>query len=440
MPLLTPRRRVNAPFLWRAHDGLNRDGKLVARSFDSEVDGTFTRTGQKYVADANGRLTLAPYGVPAFVGARKELLTERATTNLCIRSQEFDTWTDSGSPCAVSANAIVAPDDTLTADLLTPTTTASYRFRSVTFTADGEKSWSLFVKAGTSVRSAFTVYDITAAASRHVVGIVWTAGVPTLSTLSGAGTLYPVVALANGWYRVMFSATGIIAANNNAGLFYPENTGAGTGTAYAWGAQAENNRFCSSYIPTTSATAFSAADRLTFPVDAVTRDFTFLVDGTPYGMANRADNNYSEATFLSWGGSTSTDWRLQFRGNAGTSHRRPQACLLPATGGGSQSVADVPGSATLGFGTPRCIFCVQFRKVDGGLRAMDSYYDGVRVAGSGVWNTGGIIGPVTSWAVPELRIGRYTDSNDAGFAFGAVAIQYDHRTTAEMLELAGITP
>jgi hypothetical protein len=207
----------------------------------------------------------------------RTLLLEPQRTNLCIRSEEFDTWTDSGT-CNVTANSIAAPDSATTADLLTATTTASFRRRAVTFTGDGEKAFSLYVKTGTSTQSLVILRDQTAATSRHSVTVTWTAGVPTLATGAGAGTLYPVEALANGWYRILFSATGIVAANTNEVWVFPD-TLVGTGTVYAWGAQAENAVVPSSYIPTAASTVTRNADSLYFPFTAPPQALTVYVRG-----------------------------------------------------------------------------------------------------------------------------------------------------------------
>jgi hypothetical protein len=204
------------------------------------------------------------------------LLLEPQRTNLCIRSEEFDTWTDV-STCNVTANTTIAPDGATTADTLTATLTASARRRDCTFTGDGEKAVAVFLKAGTSGLVRVALVDGTAPATRHSVNVTWTAGVPALTTNVGAGTLYPVQAYGNGWYRIMFSATGVVAANSNSVRIFPDVT-SGTGTVLAWGAQAENAVVPSSYIPTAATTITRNADSLYWALASlVPREMTVYV-------------------------------------------------------------------------------------------------------------------------------------------------------------------
>jgi hypothetical protein len=204
------------------------------------------------------------------------LLLEPQRTNLCIRSEEFDTWTNVN--VTVTANSAVAPDGTATADLLTSTVSASARrVQALTFTGDGEKCASVFLKAGTSARTSLVLFQVSSSISRHDVSVNWSGGVPTIATNAGGGTLYPIVALGNGWYRIQFSATGIVAAETNQLHIYPDRI-AGTGTVLAWGAQAENAVVPSSYIPTAALTVTRNADSLFWDIPAlVPREMTVYV-------------------------------------------------------------------------------------------------------------------------------------------------------------------
>jgi hypothetical protein len=127
----------------------------------------------------------------------RTLLLEPQRTNLCIRSEEFDTWTSVGGNTAVTANSAIAPDGTATADTLTAIGANGRITRPCTFTGDGEKCLSVFLKQGTASVNWLEFNDATALVLRHRVAVTWTAGVPALSTLSGAGTLYPVQSLGN---------------------------------------------------------------------------------------------------------------------------------------------------------------------------------------------------------------------------------------------------
>ena len=217
-------------------------GLVTSTTFDGFVD------------NVSVKLVPGNHAIQATSASRPTL---QARANLLTSSEQFDAWSDSTPTCTVTANAIVAPDGTTTADLLTATGTGSYRSRSVTYTGDGTKALSFYVKEGTSSQGSITVYDGTAVVSRHIVRVTWTAGVPSLSTVSGSGTLFPVETIGSGWYRIKFTATGIVAANSNVLLFYPNNTGAGTGSVYVWGAQAENATTASTYQRVVTATDYA---------------------------------------------------------------------------------------------------------------------------------------------------------------------------------------
>ena len=231
-----------------------------------------TTAGTGVVRDAH---YVTPTGASAPV---RTLLLEPQRTNLCIRSEEFDTWTSFGGS-SVTANAAVAPDGSTTADLIVATTTAGQRRREVSFTGDGTKCVALFAKAGTSTQSRVALRDITAALDRRVVLVNWSAGVPTLADGGGAGTLYPVQSLGNGWYRLMFAVDAVVAANVNNIVVSPD-IAVGTNDCLFWGAQAENAVVPSSYIPTVATTVTRNADSLYWDIPAlVPRELTVYVRG-----------------------------------------------------------------------------------------------------------------------------------------------------------------
>jgi hypothetical protein len=214
------------------------------------------------------------------------LLLEAQRTNLVLRSEEFSdvSWNKSVS---VTANAITAPDASLTADLLVADGSVAFQNinRDVTFTGDGEKCIAIYLKAGTSASSRVELRDATAGLARHRIAVTWIGGVPTISTESGAGTLYPIESLGNGWYRISFSATGIVATPNvNSIRIYPTTFSFGTaGNVYAWGAQAENAVVPSSYIKTEGTTVTRNADSLYFPFTAPPQAMTIYARGVERG-------------------------------------------------------------------------------------------------------------------------------------------------------------
>lgn len=186
------------------------------------------------------------------------LLIEEQRTNLFLRSEDFAGW--SSSSVTVSVDSTVAPDGTTTADTLTSAASTAYVFQNASFTGDGTKSVSVFLKAGTSTITAIQLRDTTTpAAARALVNITWSGGVAT--AVASVGTVEGLDPYPNGWYRLRILAPGVIAANANQLRIQPDIVASpGTGSVIAWGAQTENGAFATSYIPTVASQVTRTAD------------------------------------------------------------------------------------------------------------------------------------------------------------------------------------
>jgi hypothetical protein len=310
-------RRVCARFLFDAAHGIDPRGRPV--TVDGRI-GVFSRASSKTAVDSDGRV----YTVPAGQLARTWVLDpttgltvpaislEPQRTNICIRSQEFDTWNNDGiGGTSVTADASVAPDGTMTADLVVSLGVAGRRRRNVTFTGDGTKCAAVFLKAGTSSRTDVAIQDFTASENRHLVRVNWSGGIPSLTTGVGSGTLYPVEPLGDGWWRILFSADGVVAANINRIQLFPDPVD-GTGTVLAWGAQAEDAVVPSSYVPTEGTTVTRNADSLYWEVPGlVPEESTFYVRGVLQspGAATDSPGNAQGILFVGTNSNT-TDPRL----------------------------------------------------------------------------------------------------------------------------------
>ena len=83
---------------------------------------------------------------------------------------------------------------------------------------DGKNTFAAFVKeitAPSGGNSEIEVYDNTAAASRVVINLAWSASVPTASIGSGSGEVGAAVDCGGGWYLILFTANNIVASNEN---------------------------------------------------------------------------------------------------------------------------------------------------------------------------------------------------------------------------------
>lgn len=428
--LPSARTRISqVPFLFRAADCIDENG-IYALSYGKRVAGVFTRSSPKTIVDQRGQLVRIPNGavLPSVVGGQVSALLEPASENLCIRSEEFDTWSRSAG-VSVTVDAIAAPDGTTTADLITDggALAANQINRVVTATGDGEKCMSLYVKAGTAAQTQVGWRDATVAAWRHLVTVTWSAGVPTLSTFTGAGTLYPVEALANGWYRILFSATGVVAANTNTFFIYPTGSASAVaGTVYAWGAQAENAVVPSSYIKTEGSTVTRNADVLYFDVPALNppRAMSFYLRGVDRGRPNAASGD-SCLLFVGTNESlTDPRWAI-FRNTIGGGYQ-----AVHDDGAGISSTAAVGGTAVRG----------DLIALRGVLGASGTARLGVSINGAAESVSAEASGATLqgAWAGTRLYVNQFGGGLHTQFAYTHVLIAEGVRTMDELRALAGV--
>lgn len=110
------------------------------------------------------------------------------------------------------------------------------------YTGDGEKAAAVYMKQG-SAGTNFVGILANGSTFRHRVDVTWSGGVPSLSTGDGAGTLFPVEPVGGGWYRIGFTATGVLASDTNTVVVYPAgNFSTGTGSVIVFGYNTWNER------------------------------------------------------------------------------------------------------------------------------------------------------------------------------------------------------
>jgi hypothetical protein len=371
---------------------------------------------------ATGVVRDAHYVTPTGASAAvRTLLLEPQRTNLCVRSQEFDnaSWTKFNA--SVTANVAISPDGTATADLITSTTAFGFAQIAVTFTGDGTKCAAVFLKAGAAAISQISLRDLTAAVVRHEINVTWTAGVPSLATSSGAGSLYPVEAYGNGWYRVMFSADSIVAANSNA--FRVTGANSLNGTVLAWGAQAEDAVVPSSYIPTVATTVTRNADSLYWALASlVPREMTV----------------YARSVNLGWASDTGGPALIFHIGTSGTfTDPRLQATKTSVAGRYASTYDDgvTPNSAIVNTTAATLFDVVEIRLV---LTATFAQTLGYSVnAAAELTGAVAASGPAAAFAAARFYLFGATESLQP-IAFTNVAIALGTKTRAEMRSIAGV--
>lgn len=206
---------------------------------------TFTRASSATYFDEFGVMRTVSSNVPRIdhnpvTGECLGLLVEEQRTNLLTYSEQFDNaaWHKLGTS-VVSANAISAPDGTVSADLISNCTGYDNRFSNltpVTISGGGTYTFSVYVRSSGN-------------------------GSKAMLQLGSSGGTYKTVSvvksLAQEWNRFDLQIT---TNSDNTGLFVIIYGDVGTSEFYVWGAQLEAGAFPTSYIPTTSAQVTRAAD------------------------------------------------------------------------------------------------------------------------------------------------------------------------------------
>jgi hypothetical protein len=259
------------------------------------------------------------------------LLVEPAATNLLERSEEFDDayWTKEGS--SISANALNAPNGTLTADkLIESALNEFHNVYSAVFSGTSDKrTVTVYAKAGerdrltiamwqgsTGTRTANATFDLTNGTvlfNSSAAGGTWT-NIESDITEAADG-YYRCRLTANGdgqSYRVYLSLTDPAQVTPIVGRGTPAYLGNGTNSLSIWGAQLETGSIATSYIPTVAATATRNADVIS---KTGVSGFIGQTEGTVYAEVDL--RNVATARIIELGDGTSANRiLLRFTGGA----------------------------------------------------------------------------------------------------------------------------
>lgn len=186
-------------------------------------------------------------------------LVEYAPHNLFLRSQEFDNASWTLGAATVTANAVAAPDGTITADKLIADGTSSvvHNIRQGVTSTGIPVTFSFYAKQGEYPKCGIREGAATGgyATFNLSTGVV-------IEQLVGTAT---IASVGNGWYRCTFTIT----ATNPRADIYPLPSGYTSGSPfsytytgdsssgiYLWGAQASQGPLPLDYTPTTSAAVY----------------------------------------------------------------------------------------------------------------------------------------------------------------------------------------
>ena len=199
-------------------------------------------------------------------------LIKNSVANLLLRSEEFDdaSWGKTGLLAFGSgstADAITAPNGTVTADLLTEDTGNSTHslLQGATISAGSTLSVSLYVKPALGTRHIRIQLSSDAGANGFRAYFDLSQfSVAQQTSAFGTGSAVSdganIVSAGDGWYRISCAGAVDGAATSAAlNLFIQSTTtgsaiytGDGTSGLYLWGAQLEQSSTVGEYIPTTS--------------------------------------------------------------------------------------------------------------------------------------------------------------------------------------------
>lgn len=184
----------------------------------------------------------------------------KAEENLLQHSQQFEDayWTKDNA--TITANAIAAPDGTLTGEKLVENTSNSTHFLRVAVLARALTTYtqSVYLKVGERNRAQIQMYGNSGGSTLDI-----NLGTQTVTSAGGyggwtspSGTITDV---GNGWYRISHTVTTNSGLTSfTYGIFLLDNsgvgsyTGDGTSGVYVWGAQFEQRSSVTAYTPTTT--------------------------------------------------------------------------------------------------------------------------------------------------------------------------------------------
>jgi hypothetical protein len=242
---------------------------------------TFTRASSGTYFDSTGVLRTATDNEARFThnpvtGDSLGIMREPQRANLLTYSEQFDdaSWLKTNG--TITANATVAPDGSISADLFTGTGTGpNYAFRGITLTQGVAYTLSCYVKQNNLADSRVLLRDFTEAGNA-TFNIV--AG--TVISNSGIASNPQITPVGNGWFRISAVFTPTIATGNH--NISPVHNAAGNVTTgyFVWGAQIEPGAFPTSYTKTVGSSVTRAADSITNNYLGRTGQGTYFVDST----------------------------------------------------------------------------------------------------------------------------------------------------------------
>ncbi|OUU70628.1 MAG: hypothetical protein CBC27_08485 [Opitutia bacterium TMED67] len=235
-------------------------------SFDLTTDASGTSVYFRAIGGFNG--SLSNVSVKQILGDKPRLdydptnptcphlLLEPQSTNLIPFSEDFSNgWVNQNT--IDTANQTTSPDGANNGTQLTNTTSSSnYIYRQVTLSTSTDYSISVFVKKGTSNIARLDTWDTTGS-TQGSIQLNLDTEVTSIITGTASFEKYP-----NDWYKLKVSFT----SSGSLGTTYYRifnDDGVNGSYIYMFGAQLEQQSYCTSYIPTAGAAETRVRELLT---------------------------------------------------------------------------------------------------------------------------------------------------------------------------------
>lgn len=240
-------------------------GKVARTTNDSNTSTTFSNNlGAARKIDI---VSLVNHNLSLDATWRVRASTETAATNLILRSEELDNASHTKADCTITANAVAAPSDAVTADkILEAATTAVHKVTQTVSKAASAITYTLSGFAKAAERTSIQVALQGSGSGSATVDFNLSAGTAGAVTVSGftAGSA-TITASLNGYYRFTLTAT----SNTDTGIICSftlldslgatSYLGVVTSGLYLWGLQLETGTSATSYYPTTTVAATRTA-------------------------------------------------------------------------------------------------------------------------------------------------------------------------------------
>jgi len=230
---------------------------------DGTGDFTVLRNGTGTYLGKDGLLKTAQANEPRLEfnpdGTFKGVLVEPASTNLLIRSEEFEnaSWVKS-SGLLITPNSLISPNGTLTADTFTPVASAVSSVSRTLTSPIGLITMSVWAKVASGTKQ-FRFFRFN--------------GIDSLVS-SGAFVATTI------WQRFTWTTSPTVSDSS----WYISNFTAESSEMFIWGAQLEVGSVATSYIPT-------VASQVTRPADVISRtgiaDLIGQTEGSVYVECNK---------------------------------------------------------------------------------------------------------------------------------------------------------